>query len=189
MRKIITSEWITLDGVFDSDPKYFEQWFAPYHSDARAAYIQKSILGCGTLLMGRTTYSALAPYWSAMEHNEMGVADKMNAVPKYVVSTTLQSADWNNTKKIISNHVAEEIAQLKQTSGDYILIPGSAMLIESLMEMNLIDEYRFLVHPIIMGSGKRFFKDGMPTTGLKLVKTEALDLGVMLHCYRRAGGS
>ena len=189
MRKIIASEWMTIDGVFDSDPKYFEQWFAPYHSDARADYIQKSILGCGALLMGRITYSALASYWSAMKNNEMGVADKMNTAPKYVVSTTLQTADWNNTKKIIRDHVAEEITKLKQTSGDYILIPGSATLIESLMEANLIDEYRFLVHPIIMGSGKRFFNDGMPTTGLKLVKTEALDLGVILLCYRRAEGS
>jgi dihydrofolate reductase len=184
MRKIIASEWITLDGVFDSDPSYFDQWFTPYHSDTRAAYIQETILGCGALLMGRNTYEALAPYWSAMENNEMGVANKMNEAPKYVVSTTLQTAEWQNTQKIISDNITEEIARLKQTSGHYIMIPGSATLIESLMEADLIDEYHFLVHPVIMGEGKRFFTDGMATTKLELVKSERLDLGVTLHCYR-----
>jgi dihydrofolate reductase len=183
MRKLIVSEWITLDGVFDADPECFNQWFIPYDSDARAEYIKKIILGCGAFLMGGTTYSALAPYWSALKHNEFDLADKMNNAPKHVVSTTLQTAEWNNTQKIIRNNVVEEIAKLKQESGDYILVPGSAALVQSLMEANLIDEYRFLVHPIIMGRGRRFFKGGMPVRKLNLVETQPLPLGVIALFY------
>ena len=183
MRKLIVSEWITLDGVFDADPEYFNQWFIPYDSDARAEYLKRSILGCGAFLMGGATYSALAPYWSALKHNEFDIADKMNNAPKHVVSTTLQTAEWNNTQKIIRDNVVEEIAKLKQESGDYMLVPGSATLVQSLMEANLIDEYRFLVHPIMMGHGRRFCKDGMPVTKFNLVKTETLSLGVIALFY------
>lgn len=183
MRKIIVSEWITLDGVFDSDPQYFNEWFVPYHSEARAAYIQKTILGCGAFLMGGVTYNGLAPYWSALKNNEFGLADKMNSAPKYVVSPTLAEANWHNTQRIIKENVIEEIRQFKQEPGDYLLIPGSATLVQSLMAADLIDEYRFLVHPVIMGSGQRFFKDGMPTTKMALVKTEPIDLGVSVLYY------
>lgn len=184
MRKIIVSEWITLDGVFDSDPPYFNEWFIPYDSEARAAYIQKTILGCGAFLMGGATYTMLAPYWSALKDNEFGLADKMNNTPKYVVSTTLEKADWHNTQKIIKENIIEEIKKLKQEPGDYILIPGSATLVQSLMAAGLVDEYRFLIHPVIMGSGKRFFKDGMPTTKMTLIKTESIDLGVSVLYYQ-----
>ena len=127
----------------------------------------------------------LAPHWSALRNNEEGLADKLNSVSKYVVSSTLKKAEWDNST-IIKERVVEEIAKLKQQAGQEIQIEGSATLVQSLMEADLIDEYRFLVHPIIMGSGKRFFKDGMDTTKLKLVNTKALDLGVVLHCYQLA---
>ena len=123
----------------------------------------------------------LAPYWSALKNN--GTADKLNSVPKYVVSSTLKKAEWNNTT-IIKKNVVEEITKLKQQPGQEIRIAGSATLVQSLMEADLIDEYRFLVHPIIMGSGMRFFKDGTHTTRLKLVKTKTFPLGVVLLCYQ-----
>jgi dihydrofolate reductase len=132
---------------------------------------------------GGTTYRSLAPYWSALKHNEFDLADKMNNAPKHVVSTTLQTAAWNNTQEIIRDNVAEEIAKLKQESDDYILVPGSATLVQSLMEANLIDEYRFLVHPIIMGQGRRFFREGMPVRKLNLVETQTLPLGVIALFY------
>jgi dihydrofolate reductase len=131
------------------------------------------------------TYEFIAPYWPPQKHNEYGIADKMNSMPKYVVSSTLEKADWNNST-IIKGDIIEEIAKLKQEPGQNILINGSAILVKSLMPTDIIDEYRFLVHPIIMGSGRRFFKDGMSTTKLKLVKTEAFPLGVVLLCYRSA---
>ena len=180
-RKLVVSEWVTLDGVFDAET--MAQWFTPYDSDDRRAYITASILGCDALLLGRTTYEMLAPHWSALKNNEEGLADKLNSVSKYVVSSTLKEAEWNNST-IINQKVIEEIARLKQQPGKEIQIEGSATLVQSLMEADLIDEYRFLVHPIIMVSGKRFFKDGMNTTKLKLVKTKTLDLGVVLSCYQ-----
>jgi dihydrofolate reductase len=185
MRKIIVSEWITLDGVFDSDPIFFEKWFMPYHSNDRAESIQDGILGCDAILFGRKTYEMLAPYWSSLKNNEMGIADHMNSVNKYVVSKTLKTAEWNNST-IIRDDVVEEINKLKRQPDHDILIIGSATLVQSLMESDLIDEYRFLVHPIIMGTGKRFFKDETHTTKLKLIKTKALDLGVILLWYERA---
>jgi len=181
MRKLVVSAWLTLDGVFDAYT--MDQWFNLYDSEERQEYIREGILASGALLLGRTTYEMLAPYWSSMKNNEMGVAAKLNSAPKYVVSSTLKRAEWNNST-IIKDNVVEEITMLKQQPGHEIQIEGSATLVQSLMETDLIDEYRFLVHPIIMGSGKRFFKDGMHTTKLKLVKTKTLDLGVMLLCYQ-----
>ena len=183
-RRIVVSEWVTLDGIFDAHT--MEQWFNPYHSDDRTGYITEMILASDAFLLGRVTYAMLAPYWSALRNNEMGIAERVNSAPKYVVSSTLKSGEWNNST-IIRDNVVEEITKLKQQPGQDVLITGSATLVLSLMAADLIDEYRFLVHPIIVGSGKRFFKDGMHTTKLRLVKSKALDLGVNLLCYQPAG--
>ena len=181
MRKIIVSEWVTLDGVFDADT--MDQWWIPYDSVERQEYIKEGILGCDVMLYGRTTYEMLAPYWSAQKNDENGPASKLNSVRKYVVSSTLKKAAWNNST-IIKGNIMEEVARLKQHSGGDILILGSATLVQSLMEIDLIDEYRFLVQPIIMGSGKRFFKDGMGMTRLKLIDSKTLSLGVIVLTYQ-----
>ncbi|MBA3869874.1 MAG: dihydrofolate reductase [Anaerolineae bacterium] len=181
MRNLVVSQWMTLNGVFDGDS--MDQWNIPYESKERAAYNTNLILGCGAYLMGKNTYEMLAPYWSILKNNENGIADKLNSVPKYVVSTTLKKADWNNST-IIKENVVEEITKLKQQSGKEILIQGSATLVKSLMETDLIDEYRFLVNPIIMGSGKHFFKQGMDTTKLELIETKAFSLGVVMFRYK-----
>jgi len=183
MKKLIVKEWITLDGVFDASS--MNVWNAPYHSDSRARCIIEDMLGADAFLYGRTTYEMLAPYWSALKNNEMGVADKLNIAPKYVVSTTLKKADWNNST-IISRNVIEEVKKLKEQQGNYILLDGSATLAHGLMEAGLVDEYRFLVHPVIMGDGKRFFKENSPLNKLKLVRSEQLDLGVLQLIYERA---
>jgi len=181
MRKIIVSAWITVDGVFDADT--MPQWFLPFDSIGRQEYIRDGILEADALLLGRTTYEMLAPYWSSLKNNEMGVAAKLNSVAKYVVSTTLQKAGWNNST-IISANVIDEIKKLKEQKGNEIQIEGSATLVHSLIEANLIDEFRFLVHPIIVGSGKRFFKDGMQTKAMTLVSSKVFDNGVFLLCYK-----
>lgn len=180
MRKLIVSEWVTLDGVFDADT--MDQWFEPYNSDGRAEYIKDTIHASDAFLIGRTTYEMFAAYWPAQKNNESGIGDKVNSVSKYVVSSTLKKAEWNNST-IIKENIAEEVTGLKQQPGQDILISGSATLVHSLIETGLIDEHRFLVHPIIMGSGKRFFRDEMHAAGLKLVKTKSFDLGVILLCY------
>jgi dihydrofolate reductase len=182
-RKLIVSAWVSLDGVFDADT--MEHWFNPYHSDARGAYIKDTIDAADAFLLGRTTYEMLAPYWSAQQHNEMGVAARLNSLPKYVVSETLQKADWTNST-IISSNATQAIARLKQQPGQDIVIMGSASLVQSLMPARLIDEYRFLVQPIIVGTGKRFFKDGMQSPSLKLINSKTFDLGVVLLTYEPA---
>ncbi len=183
MSKIVVSVWMTLDGVFDAN--IMDQWFNSYHSADRAAYIKETIEAADALLLGRTTYEMLAPYWSTQKTDENGPASKLNSMRKYVVSSTMKEADWNNST-IIREPVIEEITRLKQQPGHDLLIPGSATLVHSLMHTDLIDEYQFLVHPNIMGSGKRFFKEGMGMTRLKLVESKMLSLGVVLLCYQPA---
>jgi dihydrofolate reductase len=183
MRKVIASEWMTLDGVFDANSMM--DWFAPFDSTERQDYIKQNVLTSGAVLVGRVTYEMLASYWPSKKNNEDGIADKLNSMPKHVVSSTLEKADWNPST-IIKENVAGEIAKLKKEPGDPILIFGSATLVHSLMNADLIDEYRILVHPIIMGSGKRFFKDGMPGAKLKLVESKALPSGVLFNRYQPA---
>lgn len=181
MRKLVVSAWITLDGIFDAD--IMQEWFFPFNSIAKDEYIRDSILQADALLVGRTTYEMLASYWPFQLNDDNGPASKINSMKKFVVSSKLEKADWNNST-IINKNIIEEIKKLKQQKGSEIQIPGSATLVQSLMKANLIDEYRLLVHPIIMGSGKRFFKDEMKTSGMKLVKTQTLDKGVILLCYQ-----
>ena len=181
MRKIVVFEWITMDGIFDAGT--MDQWFFPYDSAGRQAFITDCIMGSDAILLGRITYEMLAPYWSALKNNEMGIANKLNSVAKYVISSTMKKAAWNNTT-IIPDNVTAAITRLKQQPGGQILVEGSAVLAKSLMEAGLVDEYRFLVHPVIMGSGKRFFLDGMQAKGLQLAKTEILDAGVIALTYQ-----
>jgi len=183
MKKLIVKEWITLDGVFDANS--MNVWNAPYHSDSRARCIIEDVLGADAFLYGRTTYEMLAPYWSTLKNNEMGVADKLNNAPKYVVSKKMKKANWNNST-IISRNVIEEVKKLKEQQGSYILLDGSATLAHGLMEAGLVDEYRLLVHPVIMGSGKRFFKEDSTVSKLKLVHSAQLDLGVLHLIYEKA---
>jgi dihydrofolate reductase len=181
MRKLVVSAWVSIDGVFDADT--MPQWFFPFDSIERQKYITKGIMDCDAILLGRTTYEMLASFWPYQTNDDMGPASKLNSVKKYVVSSKLKKADWNNTT-IINENIVEEIKKLKAQNGTEIQIEGSATLVKSLMETNLIDEFRFLVNPIIAGNGKRFFKDGMQTSGLKLINTQTLDKGVIALCYQ-----
>jgi dihydrofolate reductase len=183
MRQLVVSEWITLDGVFDAGS--MAQWFMPYDSFSRQELIREGILSCSAILFGRKTYEMLAPYWSRMKNNEMGISDKLNSVPKYVVSTTLKKADWENTT-IISENIVEAVTRLKQQAGDEIQIEGSAELVSHLQAAGLIDEYQLIVHPIIMGSGQRLFQEGKQPAGLRLIETRTLDNGVIALRYQRA---
>jgi len=179
MRKLIVTEWVSLDGVFDA--ALMQQWFNPYHSDSRAKYIQDTINSCDVMLYGRITYEMLYPYWSAMKNNEMGVADKLNKTKKYVVSATMKSAPWENST-MIKNDPVKEINLLKQQGDGDILIQGSATLVKSLLAANLVDELKLLMHPYIMGTGKRFFIDEM-NAALSLNDVKAIENGVILLTY------
>jgi len=148
MRKLVVFERVTLDGVFDADT--MDQWDFPTNSDERLACIRDAMLASDIYLLGKTTYEMLAPGWSKLKNNEFGIADKINSIAKVVVSSTLKKADWNNST-IIKGDAIKAIAKLKQQPGGDILVHGSAILVQSLMHADLIDEYQLLVHPFVMG--------------------------------------
>jgi|GEM_PF-40067 len=181
MRKIIVLERITLDGIFEAAS--MSEWDFPYHSEERMAVIAEGIHSSDAYLLGRTTFEMLAPGWSALKKNEMGVADKLNSMAKYVVSSSLEKAEWNNSTLINAN-VLEGVSQLKRQPGQNILVHGSAQLVQTLLAANLVDELQLLVHPIVLGRGSRFFKDGAQSLRLELVESRALELGVMLLRYQ-----
>jgi len=181
MRKLVASAWITLDNVFDA--ALMPQWFFPFDSESRQAAIRDSVLGADTILMGRTTYEMLMPYWSVLKDEEMGgVAGKLNHSPKWVVSSSLTVAPWENST-IIRDDVAGAVAKLKEEPGGEIRIEGSGVLARYLMKAGLVDEYRLLVHPFVMGTGKRYFEEGLPARGLRLDSCEQLDKGVLRLIY------
>jgi dihydrofolate reductase len=181
MRKLVVKEWMTLDGVFDAET--MDQWWNPYDSAERQKYILEVYSRGDVYLLGRTTYELLWPFWSTQTNDDEGPGRILNRMKKYVVSTTLQAAPWKEST-IITGNVVEAITRLKQQPGKDILIDGSASLVHSLMGTDLIDEFRFLVQPIIMGRGRRFFTDGKPPTKLSLVESQTLSFGVLALTYQ-----
>jgi dihydrofolate reductase len=190
MRKVIASEFVSLDGVME-DPS----WTFQYASEEQERFKFDELAASDALLLGRTTYEGFATAWpNMMEHYEgprraeLGeYADMMNGYPKYVVSTTLQEPlQWNNST-IIKGNVTEEVLKLKRQSGRDVLIFGSADLVNGLMRYDLIDEYRLMVFPVIVGKGKRLFGDGLDTTALKLADWKVFGSGVVVLTYRPAG--
>jgi dihydrofolate reductase len=187
MRKVIVSEFVTLDGVME-DPggaEKFEHggWTMPYWHDEIGKVKFDELFASDALLLGRVTYQGFAAAWPGRT-DEAGFADRMNSLPKYVVSTTLEEVAWNNSR-LIKGNVAEEVSKLKQQPGQDILIAGSGVLVRTLMQHDLIDAYRLLVYPVVLGSGKRLFRDGSKTT-LRLVETKAFPSGVVLLEYQAA---
>ena len=179
MRKLVVSEFLTLDGVMEAS----EQWQPAYVTEDVAQAITADILGAGASLYGRVTYEMFVAYWPLQKHNEFGIADKLNSEPKFVVSSTLRKADWNNSTLIRAN-VVDAIRGLKQEPGGDIRLVGSATLAQSLMPTGLIDEYRLLVHPMVMGRGKRLFNEGLDKLRLKLVEARPFSSGVVLLRYQ-----
>ncbi len=179
MRKVVVSEFLTLEGVIESP----EKWQMSYVSDDVAETIQHQILGYEAMLLGRVTYEVFASYWPLQTNNEFGIADKLNSMPKFVVSSTLAKADWNNTTLIKAN-VLEEIARLKQQGSGDIHLPGSATLVQTLLQADLIDEYRLQVYPVVLGKGKRLFNEGIDMVALKLVESKTFSSGVVELIYQ-----
>jgi dihydrofolate reductase len=180
MQKLWVKAWLTLDGVFDADT--MEHWWQNTNSPERMRYITEAYATGDAYLLGRTTYEMLWPGWSKQTTGD-GPGPILNPMHKYVVSTTLSAAPWNEST-IISGNVVEAITKLKQQSGNDIIIDGSARLVHSLLGTDLIDEYRFLVQPFIMGRGRRFFPDGTPPTKLRLVESKALSFGSLALVYQ-----
>ncbi|MFX3634305.1 MAG: dihydrofolate reductase family protein [Candidatus Pristimantibacillus sp.] len=176
MRKVKVSMYVTLDGFMDNPA-----WTAPYFNEEVGNFQTDLLFSSDTLLLGRVTYEGMAAAWPTMT-DDVGFADRMNGYPKYVASTTLEEGPWNAT--MIKGDIVEEVAKLKQKPGQDILIYGSADLIHTLMEHDLIDEYHFMIQPVVHGSGKRLFKDGSYTKALKLVEVKTTSTGVSILSYQ-----
>ncbi|MEX0788471.1 MAG: dihydrofolate reductase family protein [Anaerolineales bacterium] len=182
MRKLIASEFITLDGVMEDPGKWqlknnlFDEAMGPVVGEAYAA---------DALLLGRVTYQEWAEFWPKQSAEDPFTV-LLNDIPKFVVSTTLKRLDWANSR-LIQGDVAGEVNKLKGESGRHILLPGSATLVNSLHRAGLIDEYQLFVHPILVGRGKRLFKDGIDPTLLTLAGTRTFDNGVVVLTYRPKG--
>ena len=181
MRKLVVKEWMTLDGVFDAET--MEHWWHPFGSAERQQYILEGYARGDVYLLGRSTYEMLWPFWSTQTNDDEGPGRILNRMHKYVVSTTLKTAPWKEST-IINGNVVEAIANLTQQPGKDILIDGRASLVHSLMGTDLIDEFRFLVQPIVMGRGRRFWISGIPATKLRLVESQTLSFGVLALTYQ-----
>jgi dihydrofolate reductase len=181
MRKVVVSEFVTLDGVME-DPRWTFQ-FPGDHMFTKS----DELFASDALLLGRVTYEGFAAAWPTMRMEPMDYAERMNGIRKYVVSNTLRDAKWNNSR-VISEDVKGEISKLKEEEGKGgLLVYGSCALVNFLAQQNLVDEYRLLVYPVVLGNGKRLFKDGTSAT-LKLLEAKAFDSGVVLLRYQTAKG-
>lgn len=187
MKKIIVTEFISLDGVFqapgpDGTGFKYEGWTFPYNSEEFIKFKLDELLASDAQLLGRVTYEGFAKAWPSQK-DPMGFADKFNSMPKYVVSKTLKIVDWNNSH-IISDNVVEEIKKLKDKSGGsgHILVSGSGELVRFLMKNDLVDQFNILLYPVVLGTGKRLFDDAQKKE-LRLVEAHPFKTGVMKLIY------
>jgi dihydrofolate reductase len=189
MRKVVVTEYVTLDGVFE-DPGGGEGtkhggWSFQFWGEEAMKYKFDELFASDALLLGRVTYEGFAKAWPTMKDGG-AFADRMNSIPKYVASTTLKELEWNNSH-LITENIAEEVGALKQQEGKNILVAGSGQLVHTLMQHNLIDEYQLMVYPVVLGSGRRLFGDGSDKTVLKLVNTKSFSSGIVILSYQPAG--
>ncbi len=189
MRKVVASIFVTLDGVFE-DPGGAEGselggWSFKYsgRSEEELEHAGELLRASDALLLGRVTYDGFAKAWPSMTDGGW-YADRMNTLPKYVVSSTLDKAEWNNST-IIKGDVAEEVTRLKRQPGRNLLVFGSSELVNSLLRQHLLDELRLLVYPVVLGRGRRLFKEG-PAVGLNVAEVKAFGSGVVLLTYHPA---
>jgi dihydrofolate reductase len=192
VRKVIASEFVALDGVIENP-----SWTFRFTGKEQQKFKFDELSASDALLLGRVTYEGFAAAWPRMteQAGELSAsdalllgryADMMNGYPKYVASTTLQEPlEWNNST-LIEGDVAEGVSRLKQQPGKDILVFGSGKLVNTLMRDELIDEYRLMIFPIIVGSGERLFADGIDEMVLRLVDTETFGSGVVVLTYRPA---
>ena len=189
MGRIVVSEFVTLDGVIEA-PGHEEHrdgknaWALRGTSEDQQRFKVAEILAADAILLGRVTYQIFALFWPTAP-KDLGFADRMNGLEKYVVSKTVREATWENTTFLRGN-VAEEVAALKERIAGDIMVFGSADLVDALMQHHLVDEIRMLVFPVVLGSGKRLFREGRDTSDLRMIGTRAFSSGAVLLTYEPA---
>ncbi|HEX2036133.1 MAG TPA: dihydrofolate reductase family protein [Chloroflexota bacterium] len=177
MRKIVAGLFVSLDGVVEAP----DRWHFPYFNAEMGQAVQSQMEAADTMLLGRRTYEEFAAFWPE-QGSEVELADYMNNTPKLVASRTLPAVEWKNAT-LIKGDLAQELGRLKQQPGKNISITGSPTLVRSLLRDHLLDELRLLVHPIVVGSGKRLFEDGSGQVPLKLLDAQTFSTGVVYLTY------
>jgi dihydrofolate reductase len=189
MGKIVVTEFVSLDGVIEApgggeDYKHAGWTFEIERGEEGDKFKLDELVEAEAQLLGRVTYEGFAAAWPTIEDGA-GFAEKMNSMPKYVVSSTLQEASWNNST-ILSGDLADEVAKLHREIDGVILIAGSAQLVQGLLERDLVDELRLMVFPVVLGEGKRLFGDVSAKKPLNLVDSKTLGDGIALLTYEPA---
>ena len=191
MRKVILSNVVTLDGFFEGPNKELDWHIVDEEFNQYAIDLLSNV---DALLFGRVTYQLMADYWPAAATNpstsksDLEIADKMNNLPKIVFSKTLQQVEWNNSR-LVKDNIAQEISKMKQQSGKDMVIFGSGSIVSTFMQHGLIDEYRIIVNPVVLGNGKPLFKGINDKQNLKLLKTRVFDSGIVILFYEPAQAS
>ena len=197
MRKVIVVESMTLDGVVqapgapDEDTSGGFQhggWHLPYFDDLARSWVVNGYATAGGFLLGGRTYQNLAAYWPNASEEEQVIAQPLNTKPKYVASRTLaEPLGWQNSR-VLQGDVAEAVAALKQEDGEDLHVIGSSQLVQTLVEHDLVDEFRVMIDPVVVGGGKRLFRDDGVRRPLRLVDSQVTTTGVIIATYAAAAG-
>jgi dihydrofolate reductase len=195
MRKLIVNEFLTLDGVAQAPGGEDEDtsggfshggWHMQYLDEPSQQWILESIVRAGGFVLGRRTYEIFAGYWPNAGDEEQVVAEPLNTKPKYVASTTLtEPLEWQNST-LLQGEVAQAVAALKDEDGGELSVIGSTQLVQTLIEHDLVDEFRLMIDPLVVGGGKRVFRDDGVARPLRLVDSQVVSTGAILATYARA---
>ena len=187
MAELIVTEFVTLDGVMEApggEPTHpHSGWALEHYSDEYGEYKMQETMAAGSQLLGRVTYESFAGAWP---QRSGPFAEKFNSMPKYVVTSTLDELEWENSTRLEGDVVAA-VEKLKQDEGEPILVAGSQTLVHTLFENDLVDQLNLMVFPVVLGAGKRFFGETSDKKQLELVDSKVVGDGVAILVYRRGG--
>jgi dihydrofolate reductase len=197
MRKVIANEWMTLDGVVQA-PSYADEdrsggfehggWHTRYLDEESMRWVIENVSGAGGFLLGRGTYEMFAAHWPNAPAEEQMLAEPLNALPKYVASTTLaEPLEWRNST-LLRGDVDEAVSALKAEEGRDLHVIGSPGLVQTLIERDLVDELQVMVDPVVVGGGKRLFRDDGALRPLRLIDGKVTSTGAIIAAYAPAGG-
>lgn len=190
--RIVLTDFVSLDGVVQAPGEPDEDltggfqhggWHLGYFDDVSMGWVVKNLTDSGGFLFGRRTYEGFAGHWPNASEEEQVVARPLNTLPKYVASTTLTDPlEWENST-VLQGDVAEAVLALKQEEGGGLLVIGSTLLVKTLIEHDLVDEYRLMIDPVVLGGGKRLFHDDGALRSLRLVDSQVVSTGAILATY------